>query len=229
MASASRSDVRQMFGADTTVEDRVRGPPDAIWLVHRRLKRYDVARVPDPVSGHVSEFRRHALWSGVLRGGTLELRLPRMSELLDLLAGEPQRTAIASPDRDGITYADLARQCTAIGRQLRGAGVGPRRPGCHRAGERPGNGERIRVHGAVVCHRTAEPGLQGRRVRLLSQGPRRVGAGRGCPVDVARCRRGDLAWRAGTADRRVRRSGLVPPRRRCRGRGGGCGQRKQRL
>ena len=48
-----------------------------------------------------------------------------MNDLLDLLAGEPQRTAIASPDSDGITYASLARQSAAVGRQLRGAGVGP--------------------------------------------------------------------------------------------------------
>lgn len=52
-------------------------------------------------------------------------RLPRMNDLQDLLSGEPGRIAIASPDRDGITYAALARQCTAIGRQLRGAGIGP--------------------------------------------------------------------------------------------------------
>ena len=48
-----------------------------------------------------------------------------MNDLLDLLAGEPQRTAIAGPGSDGITYASLARQCGAVGRQLRGAGVGP--------------------------------------------------------------------------------------------------------
>ena len=48
-----------------------------------------------------------------------------MNDLQDLLAGEPSRIAIASPGGDGITYAALARQCTAIGRQLRGAGIGP--------------------------------------------------------------------------------------------------------
>ena len=41
------------------------------------------------------------------------------------MAGERQRIAIASPDRDGITYEALAGQCTAVGRQLRGAGIGP--------------------------------------------------------------------------------------------------------
>ena len=48
-----------------------------------------------------------------------------MNDLQDLLAGESRRIAIAGPGRDGITYAALARQCTAIGRQLRGAGIGP--------------------------------------------------------------------------------------------------------
>ena len=64
-----------------------------------------------------------------------------MSDLLDLLAGEPSRTAISSPDRDGITYAALAQQSTTIGRQLRGAGVGTGRPGRHRGAQRPGDGE----------------------------------------------------------------------------------------
>ena len=48
-----------------------------------------------------------------------------MGDLLDLLTDEPRRIAIASPDRAGITYGALARQCMAVGRQLRGAGVGP--------------------------------------------------------------------------------------------------------
>ena len=45
----------------------------------------------------------------------------------DLLALLPQsdRTAVAAPGRAGITYAALREQCAAVGRQLRGAGIGP--------------------------------------------------------------------------------------------------------
>ena len=47
-----------------------------------------------------------------------------MNNLIELLAGEPDRVAIAAPGRSGVTYAELREQCAAVGRQLRGAGIG---------------------------------------------------------------------------------------------------------
>ena len=47
-----------------------------------------------------------------------------MNDLSDLFAAS-ERQAIAAPGRPGITYAGLREQCAAVGRRLRGAGIGP--------------------------------------------------------------------------------------------------------
>ena len=48
-----------------------------------------------------------------------------MDILPNLLAGERDRLAIAAPGRSGIVYGQLREQADALGRQLRGAGIGP--------------------------------------------------------------------------------------------------------
>ena len=48
-----------------------------------------------------------------------------MNAIIELLGGEPKAPAISAPSRPGITHAELCAQTNALGRQVRGANIGP--------------------------------------------------------------------------------------------------------
>ena len=48
-----------------------------------------------------------------------------MNAIIGLLQGEANAPAVSAPSRPGITHGDLRAQTAGLGRQLRGAGIGP--------------------------------------------------------------------------------------------------------